>query len=324
MTTEAIVAGIDSVARLTKVELPPMSPTRVRVRTRISGISCGTESDATSGRATYMTRPFLGGYQAVGTVVEVGDQVQKLKPGDTVFTTGGGLWGMTHLYGGSHARESVSEASGVIPLQPDLKALATASYTHLAAVGYEGIARMKLMPGSILVISGLGMLGQLAGRIGQQLGLRVIGVNRSAWKRDAALAIGFDAVCPPEMDAIQATIERLGFGPAKYVYETTGHPQMTQLMLNVLGPDGELSIGGYWPDPPPLDEALCRGKNLSVCRPVGGGERLSAVVDLIHQGRLNVESLIRTRVTPEQITKFYADLIRNHTKYLGAVIDWPN
>ena len=168
MKTEAIVIGTDSLARLTEVDLPPITNTRVRVQTLISGISCGTEGDCTSGRAAYIKRPFITGYQAVGKVIELGEKVDHLQLGDLVVTNGGGLWNMPNLAGGSHALESVSEASSLVKLNhPDTTSLATASYGVLGAVGWEGIARMKLEPGNVLLVFGLGMLGQLAGRVAQ-------------------------------------------------------------------------------------------------------------------------------------------------------------
>ncbi len=310
-------------ARLAEVELPPMTDYRARVETLVSGISCGTESDAVSGRAHYMQRPILLGYQAVGRVVEIGNRVSGLRAGDIVVTGGGGLWSMNHMFGGSHARESVCEATQLIKLQADPSLFATASYAYLGAVAREGIARMKLEPGRVLLVMGLGMLGQLAGKIAQLHGLRVIGVNRSAWKRDAARAFGFDAVCAPETGEIQAAAEALGFGPVKYAFETTGNQQIMDLSLSCLAPYGELSLGGYYPPQGyRIDWDFCHSRNLSVHNPVGWGGQAPDYVRFVDEGRLNVETLIRHRVRPEEISQFYGDLVQNHSNYLGAVIEW--
>lgn len=318
--TEAVVVGVNSVARLEEVDLPPMNDTRVRVQTLISGISCGTEADYTSGRATYVKRPLIAGYQAVGKVMEVGDRVGNVQAGDLVLTTGGGLWAMTNVCGGSHARESISEAADLVKLNFGAPLFATASYGVLGAVGHEGISRMKPEPGNVLIIFGLGMLGQLAGRIGQLLGLRVLGVNRSAWKREAAET--FDAVCPPDATAIEIAVNSLGVGPAKYAYDTTGSQEIIHLALSSLASHGELSLGGYYPGKYEVDYDLCHSRNLSIHNPVGPGNYLGQVIKYVEQGRLNAEPLIRNRVKPEEITSFYADLIHNHSKYLGVIIDW--
>ncbi len=322
MKTEAIVVGEDHVARLEPVELPELTPTRVRIATTLSGVSCGTEADSTSGRGTYITRPFIAGYQAVGRVAEVGSKVSNLRVGDMVFTTGGGLWNRPHLFGGSHARKLVVEAADVVALSPGNPSLPSSAYAALAAVGLEGLLRIPLEPGRVLLVLGLGMLGHMAGRLAQLRGLRVVGANRSLWKRDTAQAFGFDAVCPPEAEAIQAQVKSLGFGAVRYVVDTTGHPTMFELALTQLEPCGELSLLGYYPDPYPVNFDACHAKRLTIHNPVGWGIHLPEVIQRIEEGRLNVESLIRRCLTPSQITAFYADLVQNHSQYLGAIIDW--
>jgi len=323
MKTEAVVIGTDSVARLTEVELPPMTDTRVKVQTLISGVSCGTEADLASGRSTYLKRPLITGYQAAGKVIETGGKADNVQAGGLVVTNGGELWGMTHLFGGSHARQCVSEASGLVKLKPGAVSLATASYGGLGAVSWEGIARMKLERGNVLLVFGLGMLGLLAGRVAQSLGLHVIGVNRSAWKREAAEKFGFDAVAAPEAGEIQKTLDALGSGPAKFAYETTGSQQIIDLALASLASGGELSLGGYYPGKYEIDFDLCHGKNLRLHNPVGTGNYLGKFIGLVESG-LNAESLIQTRVKPGEVTAFYSELINHHSKFLGAVIDWQS
>lgn len=324
MKTEAIIVNTDSVARLIEVPLPPLTDTRVKVQTLVGGVSCGTEGDCANGRATYMQRPLIMGYQAVGKVTDVGDKVIGFSRGDLVVTKGGGLWDMTHLAGGSHARESISEAADLVKLKSPDTSLPSASYSMLGAIGWECIARMKLEPGRVLLIFGLGMLGQLAGRIAQILGLRVIGINRSADKREAARDFGFDGVATMELEAIQKEIKRLGFGPARFALDTTGSQEVIDLAISSLSQNSELSLGGYCPPGKyQIDLDFCHGaRNLSLHNPVGPGNFLEKTVGLVEDGRLTVDSLIRTVVRPSEITAFYSDLMNRKPGILGAIIDW--
>ncbi|HEX4139333.1 MAG TPA: alcohol dehydrogenase catalytic domain-containing protein, partial [Candidatus Methylacidiphilales bacterium] len=143
MQTEAVIVGTDGVARLAAIELPALAPTCVLIETLVGGVSCGTEGDCVSGRARYLQRPVLLGYQAVGKVVRAGEQVRDFQPGDLVLTRGGGLWDIACI-GGSHARHSVSEAADLIKLNPAVLSLETVSYSVLAAVAYEALSRMKI------------------------------------------------------------------------------------------------------------------------------------------------------------------------------------
>ncbi|MDD5198803.1 MAG: zinc-binding dehydrogenase [Terrimicrobiaceae bacterium] len=258
----------------------------------------------------------------MGRIVEAGRLVRTMSVGDLVFTNGGDLWGMTHLFGGSHARQLVAEEASVVKLSPQSPSLKTMAYAALGAVARECVCRMKVEPGGMMVVFGLGMLGQLAGRLGQLPGLRVIGVNRSAWKVEAARALGFDAVCAPDAPEIEAAVKALGFGPPKLALETTGRQQIFDLALATLGSFGELSLAGYYPEKFPVDWDVCHGKQMSIHNPVGLGAQLPKVILAIEGGRLNIEPLIRHAISPKEITEFYADLIANHSRYLGVIIDW--
>jgi 2-desacetyl-2-hydroxyethyl bacteriochlorophyllide A dehydrogenase len=323
MKTEAVVIEADGRATLREVDLPAMSATRVRVQTLVSGVSCGTEAVCASGQTNFIQRPYITGYQAVGAVVEVGSAVTGLNIGDLVVTTGGALWEMTHLFGGSHARQSIAEATALIPLSAQTPSLDTASYAVLAAVAAEGLAQADFTPGKLIGIFGLGMLGQLAGGLALIQGLRVIGINRSEWKCAAARKLGFDACCPPDVEAIRKAVQSLGGEGLNIAFDTTGSQEIFDLALQALGKKGELVLDGYYPKKFLVDFDLCHGgKNIRIHNPVGPGQQLAQTVKFIELNQLNVDSLISRRVKPGEVTEFYGDLLANHSRYLGAVIDW--
>ena len=105
---------------LVPFDLPPVGPAEVNVRTWYSGISAGTELTAYRGTNPYLTStldaqarlfrpgtpssvyPVIGwGYSEVGEVVEVGDAVEGVEPGQVVH----GIWG--------HRSEAVVAAAAV-------------------------------------------------------------------------------------------------------------------------------------------------------------------------------------------------------------------
>lgn len=324
MQTQAVVVGSDHVARLENVELPDLTPTRVRLRTLLGGVSCGTEADCASGRATYLLPPFISGYQAVARVVQIGREVHGLRVGDLVFTTGGGLWSMAHLAGGSHARELVVEAADAHRLEPDHPSLPTAAYATLGAVGLEGLQRMQPVAGEAVLVFGLGMLGLLAGKAAQLRGLRVIGVNRSAWKCQVARRLGFDAVCAPVAEEIAAALASIGLQHARYALDLTGSQTIFDLALTQLSRFGHFCLLGYYPEPFRVNFDICHARQLTLHNPVGLGDQLPQVLAWIAEGRLNLEPAVQTVVRPEQTTEFYRDLVAQHTRYLGVLLDWQD
>jgi 2-desacetyl-2-hydroxyethyl bacteriochlorophyllide A dehydrogenase len=218
----------------------------------------------------------------------------------------------------------VDEEASVVRLDPASSSLSTAAYAVLAAVGAEGLSRMKVVSGKLLAVFGLGMLGLLSGRIAQLQGLIVVGVNRSAWKRGLALDFGFDAVCEPTAPALRRTLEAMGSKEVNLAFDTTGNGDVLDLAVACLSNDGQLSLGGYYPDKILFNFDLCHGKNLVIHNPVGHGAQVPHVVRLIEEGKINAESLVCHRIRPSEITNFYADLVSNHSRYLGVVIDWKS
>ena len=108
----------------------------------------------------------------------------------------------------------------------------------------------------------------------------------------------------------------------KFAVDTTGNQQIFDLALATLGPWSELSLSGYYPDKFVVNWDTCHGKQMSIHNPVGFGTQVPKVLRHVEDGGLNAEPLIRHTVAPSQITDFYADLVKNHGRYLGAIIDW--
>ena len=229
---------------------------------------------------------------------------------------------MNNLAGGSHARESVWEAETVHKIGADCPSPESASYAALAAVGAEGIHRMKWRLNTVMLITRLGMLGQMTGRLAQIDGLKIIGANRSAWKREAADAFGFDVVCEPTPEGIRAALKKIGEDSITFAVDTTGRPEVVTLCLSLLGRFSEITLLGYYPEEISVNFDICHGKNTSIHNPVGPGGRTPEILSLVESGAFNIESLIRHRVRPNEITEFYGDLLNNHSDYLGAVITW--
>jgi alcohol dehydrogenase len=121
---------------------------------------------------------------------------------------------------------------------------------------------------------------------------------------------------------VSAILAALAGGSVTVSVETTGHQQVFDLAVATLGAFGELSLLGYYPEKCVVDWDVCHGKQLSIHNPVGPGAQLPRVIQFIEEGRLNVEPLIRHTIRPPEVTDFYADLVKNHTRYLGVVIDW--
>lgn len=163
-----------------------LSAHEVRVQTLYSGISAGTELTAYRGSNPYLHKrwdterrlfipadspslayPLIGwGYEEVGDVIEVGDEVMSVRVGDRVY----GAWGhRTH-----HILVEEYVAPRIFPnnLDPIL-----GIFSHLGSIAINGVHDANIHIGETVAVFGLGALGQLVAQLVKHSGARVIGVD---------------------------------------------------------------------------------------------------------------------------------------------------
>ena len=201
------------------VPQPTPEPTEVLVRTLASVISPGTERAVTklaqsSLLAKARARPDLVrqvvrkarteglaataqsvrgrlaedlplGYSAAGEVVEVGSAVSGLRVGQLVATGGAGK--------ANHAEFQAVPGLLCVPV-PDGVPAKDAAFTTVASIALHGLRLAEAGPGSKVVVIGLGLVGQLAARLGMAAGCDVIGIDPAAHARITAAGSGVQAL----------------------------------------------------------------------------------------------------------------------------------
>jgi predicted dehydrogenase/threonine dehydrogenase-like Zn-dependent dehydrogenase len=108
------------------------------------------------------------GYSASGRVIEVGERVTGLAPGDRVAIAGGGL--------ANHAELDVVPQL-LCARVPGAVTDEDAAFSTLGAIAMHGFRRSEAAVGSTVVVIGLGLVGQLATRIALAAGCSVRGVD---------------------------------------------------------------------------------------------------------------------------------------------------
>ncbi|HEX2236313.1 MAG TPA: hypothetical protein VHK89_08560, partial [Actinomycetota bacterium] len=178
-----------------EVEVAPPGPGRALVRTLCSGISSGTEMLAYRGEIAPDTPldeslgslggtfawPFRYGYSCVG-VVEAGDAPE----GERVFTF--------H----PHQTCFVQDASQLVSLG-DLDPRA-ATLFPLVETALQVTLDAGAVAEELVVVSGLGAIGLLAGALLRRAGARVIASEPRPFRRALAARWGLDAVPPEELE----------------------------------------------------------------------------------------------------------------------------
>ena len=125
------------------------------------------------GSAVSVTRDRLDalapiGYSSAGIVDEVGEGVDGIAPGDRVACGGGG-WA-------NHAEVVTIPRNLVVPV-PEGVSLEDAAYATVGAIALHGVRQSGAALGDSVGVIGLGLVGQLAVRLLQANGCRVVGID---------------------------------------------------------------------------------------------------------------------------------------------------
>jgi polar amino acid transport system substrate-binding protein len=159
----------------------------VLVEVHASLISPGTELNAAKtarkeGKTDAGTpRPF--GYQNAGVVLQVHDSVTEFQPGDRVACMGGGY--------AMHTDYAVVPKNLCAKL-PENVSFEQGAYTHLAITSMQAVRRLQPELGEYLVVVGLGLVGQMAARLGQLDGAYAMGWDMVPFRCQVADDWGID------------------------------------------------------------------------------------------------------------------------------------
>lgn len=199
-----------------EVAAPRPGPSQVRVAVAAAGVNF---PDTLIIQGKYQLRPelpFTPGAELAGVVLEVGGDVQHVRPGDPVVAFAG--WG-------AFAEEAVAEGANVLPLPPGIDPAVAACFAMAYGTSYHALEdRARLQPGeTLLVLGAAGGVGLAAVELGKKMGARVIAAASSAEKLEACRRQGADELVdytqPGWRDAVKALAAPKG---VDVVYDAVG------------------------------------------------------------------------------------------------------
>ena len=339
--------------RLQDADSPDLGPRDVRVRTLLSGVSHGTELNLYRGTSAFADRAFDKdlrafvrpdpprpaypaplGYELVGRVEEVGDEVDELAPGAVVHA------------GAPHGEEAVVDldAQGSYPLvalgedasEPPPWAL----FTSLGAVALVAAHDARVKIGDHVAVIGLGAIGLLVVELARMAGAgRVIAVDPVESRRALALELGADEALDPlaAEDGTGAAIKRSVPRGADVAIETSGSAVGLHGAVAATGLGGTVvTVGFYQGGAEPLrlgeewhhnrlDMVSSMGAWGAPHRSHPAWDRprvMRTVVDLFAAGRLRVDALPVRSFPFEQAVEAYAWLDEHPTEAVKVALTY--
>jgi len=247
------------------------------------------------------------GWDAVGRVAVVGEQVRGFKPGDAVYYAG------SILRPGSNAQFHLVDER-IVGHKPRGLSDAQAAALPLTAITawemlFDRLDVTKLVPGAanaIVIVGGAGGVGSISIQLIRALtGVTVIATASRPETREWVKALGAHHVIDHSMP-LAAQVKALGLGAPAFVFSTTQTDRHLAEIVELIAPQGRF---GLIDDPETLNVVPFKRKAVSIhwelmfTRPIfetpdmdAQGRLLNDVARLVEEGR--VRSTIAENLGP--------------------------
>ncbi|MGW0695304.1 zinc-dependent alcohol dehydrogenase family protein [Streptomyces sp. NPDC002738] len=290
---------------------------------------CGTDLHILKGDLPEVTPGRVLGHEAVGEVVEVGDDVRTVRPGDRVLAScisscgrcrfcrerrygqcrGGGGWVLGHLSDGTQAeyvRIPYADLS-VYPLPATVDDKEGVLLSDILPTAYEvGVLNGGVRPGDTVVIVGAGPVGLAAIATARLYSPgRIIVVDLAQSRLEAARALGADAVVNAGEDP-QQLVEDLteGLG-ADTAIEAVGVPDSFELCTRVVRPGGHVANVGVHGKPAELHLEDLWIKDVTITTGLVDTYSTPVLLRMLTTGRLSTGALVTHHFDLAQMEEAY-------------------
>jgi predicted dehydrogenase/threonine dehydrogenase-like Zn-dependent dehydrogenase len=297
---------------------------------------------ASSAVRSRLDQPAALGYSSAGTVIEVGEGIADLRPGDRVACAGAGF--------AVHAEFACVPRLLVARIPSAEVSFDSAAFTTIGAVAIHGVRTAGAKLGDVVAVIGLGLLGQLTVQILNAAGCRVIGIDPVQQRADLAAKSGALAVtaseaefrdlclrhsCGNGADSVLIAAETPSSGPVNLASEVARDRGVVVAvgtvgmgLLRKLYYEKELDFRVSRSYGPGRYDAAFEQKGRDY--PIGyvrwsETRNMEAFLQLLVDGKVDVKPLITHSFAIEKADAAY-ELItgKTHEPHLGVVIRYPN
>ena len=329
---------LNSIKNLTieQEEVPEPSRGQVLVKIAANGI-CGSDvhfyNDGRLGNFV-VTKPYIPGHEASGTVVECGENAIKFNKGQRVVIEPGiacGRCGVckTGRYNlcpdvvflsappinGTFCDYLCIDENFVFPI-PDALSFEDAALAEPLAVAVHTMNRVRVRAGETGVIVGAGPIGLLTLQAFKAAGGgRAVCVDKIKSRLDAAMQLGADEVIVPGGDA---RIDNIG----DVIFETAGSNAATSQLFQIARHGGRVAQVG-WPDGNivELDVATFLDKELDYIAVNRYANVFETAVTWLADGRIKTDGIITQRYSFDKAPDAFEWALENPRDTIKVIVE---
>jgi (R,R)-butanediol dehydrogenase/meso-butanediol dehydrogenase/diacetyl reductase len=312
----AVYRGIGQV-EVTDVPRPEPGPGEVLIRVGYCGI-CG--SDLESYHVGMYEPGLIPGHEFAGTIAGLGQGVAGWQVGDRVVVSDTvpcgacepclegrleacenlTMIGVTH--DGALAECCVTAARSLHRL-PDGVTLRQGALVEPLSVALHGVRRSRLQVGDRALVMGAGPIGLLTLQCAFLAGARMVAVTEvDATRRELARRLGASTVLDPARENVGLALAGPtgGQGP-DIVLICTGAPAPFADAVSLVRKGGQIFVLGLCTEPVATDFTSIVLNDLCIEGSLAGRAEVPAAVDLIAQGRVEVDALVSHEIELDQV-----------------------
>jgi len=326
MRTPAVVFTDVAQIEVQEIEMTQPGPGEEQIQNAYATISCGTKAWAVRQILTWARTPYpcVPGYQRVGTITEVGPEVEGWAVGDRVMATVGRWEGDVVPFWGSHAAVANTVASEVYWI-PDGADEVDASGAVVAQVGYNAASRAIMEPGDWCVVYGDGLIGQCAAQAAQARGANVILVGHRPERLELARQYSAEvAINSHEQDVVEAVREHAGDFVTFLIDTVQQEAAQREYMPLLEHGKGQIIYSGFTPTETWASMAELQKHELTTHYVSGWNrDRMDATLALMAEGQMRLLPLITHQVDAvERGAGMYRMILNRAEPFLGITLDW--
>jgi len=305
----ALLSAIERV-EIETVDAPRLRPGEVRVAVDACGI-CGSDLHMYRGDHPVLRPPLVMGHEFVGRVQEVGEGVERLRPGQRVVGMAGRGCGTCDACREGHynwceelkvigghipgalAEEIVLPEDQFLPV-PDSLPVDQAVLIEVGAVAMHTIQRYGSVTGRGCLVLGAGPVGLVLTRVLKALdaGPVVVG-DVSGTRRQLATAAGADIVFNPRQEGAEAEIKAAFPRGLDVAFDCAGREETLQLALRLTRRGASVVLTAIFPDVCRIPMAqVQRAERQLIGVQMYQRSDFETVIDLIGRGQLDLGGIV--------------------------------